>query len=75
MSKFYRFRGEEKGEEYNFGCAVDLARCHVCAKRKEAGRKAREREIEKKRKKEKEKEEMKREKIKQKQKNKNKHEC
>ena len=33
---FYRFRGEGKGEEYSFGCAVDLARCHVCAKRKEA---------------------------------------
>ena len=40
----------KKGEEYNFGCAVDLARCHVCAKRKEAGRQATEREIEKKKK-------------------------
>ena len=53
FQSFYRFRGEEKGEEYNFGCAVDLARCHVCAKRKEAGRQAREREIKKKEKKKK----------------------
>ena len=34
---FYRFRGEEKREEYNFVCAMDLSRCHVCAKEKEEG--------------------------------------
>ena len=41
---------EKKGrEEYNFRCAMNLARCHVCVprrKREEAERQATEREIE-----------------------------